>query len=82
MGIADDQIIKTFIKVITDLLEGFNKITEGAGGVVGSVIRIGAVFGGIRIANEAVKTLMASFIGLKTSIEDGTAKLTMFQSIS
>jgi hypothetical protein len=65
MGIADDKIIKGFVKVLTELIEGFNIITSKADGLSGSILRLSAVFGGLRLANAGVKGLVKYFVGLK-----------------
>jgi hypothetical protein len=49
-------------------LDGFNKLTEKAGGLGGSLLRLGAVFAGLRVANGLVKGLIKHFVDLKGSV--------------
>lgn len=69
MGIADDQIVKGFVDILTEILEAFNKITEGADGLGGSILRLGTVFAGLRTAKGIVDKLIVSFVKLKNGEE-------------
>jgi hypothetical protein len=85
MGIADDNIIKGFIDALTKLINGFNKATESVGGLGGSILRLGVVFGGLRLAKLGIDKAVVHFVNLKKGIE-GTAgaatKLTFLQSLT
>ena len=80
MGIADDKIIKGFIDALTKLITGFNKLTESAGGLGGSILRLGTIFAGLRLAKTGIEKVITNFVGLKHSIEsaaDSSKKLTL-----
>jgi TP901 family phage tail tape measure protein len=78
MGIADDKIVKGFVDILTGLINAFNKITEKADGLGGSMLRVGAVFLGLRAANAIVKKLITNFVTLKGE----AGKLTFLQSLT
>jgi hypothetical protein len=75
MGIADDTIIKTFVDALTGLINGFNTLTSNLGGVAGSVVRLGAVFAGLRLAKLGIDKIATHFINLKTSIAGASGEV-------
>ena len=85
MGIADDQIVKGFVDILTEILEAFNKMTEGADGLGGSILRLGTVFAGLRAAKGIVDKLIVSFVKLKNGesavgvLQGLTQKITNFK---
>ena len=85
MGIADDKIIKGFIDALTKLINGFNKLTEGATGLGGSVLRLGTVFAGLRLAKLGVDKAVLHFVNLKKSVDGvagSTAKLSLLAKLT
>lgn len=85
MGIADDSIIKGLVDALTGLLEAYNKITEKADGVAGSILRIGTVFAGLRVAKFGIDKIITYFVTLKSSVEGAASsvqKLSILQSLS
>lgn len=69
MGIADDKIVKFFVNALTGLISAFNSLTKLMDGVIGSAIRLGAVFGGLRLANAGIQKAITQFVTLKRSVE-------------
>lgn len=69
MGIADDKIVKFFVNALTELISAFNNLTKPMDGVIGSAIRLGAVFGGLRLANAGIQKAITQFVTLKRSVE-------------
>lgn len=69
MGIADDKIVKFFVNALTELISAFNNLTKPMDGVIGSAIRLGAVFGGLRLANTGIQKAITQFVTLKRSVE-------------
>lgn len=69
MGIADDKIVKFFVNALTGLISAFNSLTKPMDGVIGSAIRLGAVFGGLRLANAGIQKAITQFVTLKRSVE-------------
>lgn len=69
MGIADDKIVKFFVNALTELISIFNNLTKPMDGVIGSAIRLGAVFGGLRLANAGIQKAITQFVTLKRSVE-------------
>lgn len=66
MGIADDKIIKTLVDALTGLLNAYNNLTSGMDGVGGSMVRLGTVFAGLRIAKLGVDKLAFHFAMVRT----------------
>jgi hypothetical protein len=77
MGIADDKIIKSFVEALTKLMEGFNKVTENADGLGGSMVRLIAVFAGLRVVKAGIDKLLRSFVGLK----EGAKSLSILEGV-
>jgi hypothetical protein len=85
MGIADDKIIKGFIDALTKLIEGFNTLTKGATGLGGSVLRLGTVFAGLRLAKLGIDKAVIHFVNLKNSVDgvaSSTGKLTLLTKLT
>lgn len=77
MGIADNEIIKGAIDLLTSLLDSINKLTEGLDGIPGSLTRIGIAFGGLKIGKEISTHFLGSLLKMRddaSKIADGTGK--------
>ena len=81
MGIADDKIIKTLVDALTGLLNAYNKLTEGIGGVAGSALRLTTVFAGLRLAKLGVDKLVFHFANLKLQAEGAVAAVSKLSII-
>lgn len=82
MGIADDSIIKTVIDLLAKLLEAYNKITEKADGLFGSIVRLGTAFAGLKMVGRIVDGIAAHFIGLKSSVDKTGTSVTILHKFS
>ena len=70
MGLANSDVIKWAVDLLTDLIEGVNKLTgltgnDGLGGVVTMFIRLGTVIGALKggqaIITGLIKTISSTF---------------------
>lgn len=77
MGIADNEIIKGAIDLLTNLLDSINKLTEELDGIPGSLTRIGIALGGLKIGKEISTHFLGSLLKMRddaSKIADGTGK--------
>lgn len=77
MGIADNEIIKGAIDILTNLLDSINKLTEGLDGIPGSLARIGIALGGLKIGKEISTQVLGEIIKIRNQagkVADGTAQ--------
>ena len=61
MGIANDQFIRTALDMLTNLLQGINKLTDsisGGNGLLKSIANLGVAVGGLKIGKTLVKSIL------------------------
>ena len=77
MGIADNEVIKGAIDLLTGLLDSINKLTEKIDGIPGSLARIGIAVAGMKIGKEISAQFLGHLLEMKNNaakIADGTGK--------
>jgi hypothetical protein len=60
MGLANNEILKTGIDVLTKLLETVNKITGNMPGAIKSIANLGITIAGLKGASAVLNGVMAS----------------------
>lgn len=72
MGLANNEVIKGAVDILTMLLEGVNNLTgvagnDGLGGVITMFIRLGTVIGALKGGEAIIKGLIKSIAGFSSS---------------
>lgn len=70
MGLSNNEVIKTAVDILTDLLQTINKIISslsGGNGLIKSVLSIGTAIGGLKLG----KSIISSIIGNMVDTKDG-----------
>ncbi len=72
MSIANNEAIKITVDLLTWLIEGINKITDGLPGITSGLAKLGLVFGGMKLAKSAIGVAFTKIGGLlSTSLQAG-----------
>jgi len=77
MGIADNELVKGVVDLLTQLIDGVNSLLKGLDGIPGSLARIGVAVGGLKIGKEISTQFLGQLLKMKndaTKIADGTGK--------
>ena len=60
LGITNSDLIKTGVDTLTIMLQLINKLTKGTGGLTTTFLRLGTVFGSIKLGKVLISSLEAS----------------------
>lgn len=72
MSVANNEVIKFTVDLLTGLIEGVNKLTDGLPGLASGLAKIGLVFGGMTLAQTAIGAAFTKIGGLlSTSLQAG-----------
>jgi len=77
MGIADNEVIKGFIDLLTTLIDNINKLTKGLDGIPGSLARIGIAAASLKVGKEISTSVISSLLKMKKDadkIAEGTGE--------
>lgn len=71
MGLANNEVIKGSVDLITGLLEGINNLTDvgsdGLGGLMTTLLRLGTVIMGLKGGKAIIEGLLKTFVSGKTT---------------
>jgi hypothetical protein len=72
MGLANNEVIKGAVDLITSLLEGVNNLTDvgsdGLGGLMTTLLRLGTVIASLKGGKAIIEGLLKLFINNKSSL--------------
>lgn len=72
MSVANNEVIKITVDLLTWLIEGVNKLTDGLPGLTSGLAKLGLVFGGMKLAKTALGAAFTKVGGLlSTSLQAG-----------